>query len=138
VAAFGNPVRISNFTEFYTNLRLISVDLHVELRQGLKDVLETVADDARRWADIRGFTPPGTSGRGTGALIGMIRVGLTSKKGYIVDRASNEGFAYPRMWEYASGGERSFFRPAIKEGETRIYTGVEVVLNEVIRKWNQA
>lgn len=138
MAGSSSPARISNFTEFYSSLRLLSTELHLELRQGLKAVLEDVADDARGWADARGFSPPGTSGRGSGNLIGMIRTGLTAKKGYIVDRATNDGYSYPRHWEYADGGARAFFHPAIQQGEPKIYAGIDRVLEGVITRWNES
>lgn len=138
MAGSSSPIRVTNFTEFYTTLKLLAPELHAELRQGLRDALEDVARDARSWADRQGFTPPGRSGRGVGNLIGQIRTGLTAKKGYIIDRANRDGYSYPSRYEYQDAGARAFFHPAIKEGEGRIVASVDAVLNDVIDRWNRS
>lgn len=127
-------VRIVNFEEFYSSLRLLAPELHEQLRGGLRTVLNEIAQDARSYASAQGFDPPGRSGRGTGDLIGMIRVGLTAKKGYLVDRARHNDYPYPRLYEYSRG--RPFFHPAISAGEGKIYAGVQLVLEKVIADWN--
>jgi hypothetical protein len=109
-------------------------ELEVELKVALKEVATFVARDAESIAAFQGFAPPGTSGRGTGALIGSIRSGVTKHKAYIKESAENQGYYYPRLYEYAR--DRAFMRPAVNLNEARIYATVEAAVLALVSKFN--
>jgi hypothetical protein len=123
-------IRIVGLTELTRALRLLAPTIAVEMRAGLKGVVEMVAQEARNEAALQDFTPPGLSGRGSGALIGSIRGGVTMRKGYIVESAARDDYPYPKIYEYARN--RAFMRPAVNKNTEKIVASLDVVLDQAL------
>lgn len=132
------PVKVTGLRELRQVFRIMYPELEKELNAGLKVIVADIANAARTEASIKGFDPPGTSGRGTGLLIGSIRSGVNLTKGWIKDTASNQGYAYPRRYEYEKDGARAFFRPAIAKNEDKIYGSIALLVERAINAANDA
>lgn len=127
-------IKIIGYTELVRALRLLSPVIAVELRAGMREVVNMVAQEARSEAADQGFTPPGLSGRGSGALIGSIRAGVTMRKGYIIESAARDDYPYPKIYEYAR--DRSFMRPAVDNNVEKIVGMLDVVLDNALHSFS--
>lgn len=132
-----STIQVSGFPELIRAFRLVAVELNKELQGGLHAIVDMIAQEAVKEATLRGFAPPGLSGRGTGNLIGSIRGGVTMHSGYVKDTAKRDGFSYPRMYEYMNHRERSFLHPAIDNNKEKIYASLWAVVENVNRKFNE-
>ena len=131
-----STTQVAGYTKLMTTFKLLYPELEAALREGLREIVSQVAQTAEQVAAYQGFAPPGTSGRGTGLLIGSIRSGVTIKKGYVKDTASNKGYPYPRRFEYQHGRERAFLHPAIDLNRGNIQASLTAVVDEVSKRFN--
>jgi hypothetical protein len=133
----GPPVAVVGMKELNLALKILYPELVKDLHVGMTAIVDLVAADAVIWAGRQGFAPPGRSGRGSGALIGSIRSGTTTRKGYVKDTAMNQEFSYPRMYEYMDAGIRAFLHPAIDQNRAKIIVALNVIVEEACRKFNE-
>ena len=124
-------VYIHGYKELQRAFKMLVPELQKELNAGMRQIVRMVENDARDWADRQGFTPPGTSGRGVGNLIGNIRSGVNMTKGYIKDTANRDGYYYPARYEYQDGGARSFLHPAINQDRDKIILSIAAIVEHV-------
>lgn len=129
-----SPVVVTGLKELQVALALLYPELAAEMKVALSTIVSLVASTAREVAAFQGFAPPGTSGRGTGALIGSIRGGTTLTKAYIADYARNQDYSYPRLYEY--GLNRAFMVPAVNLNQDKIVAAVAAVVDAVVDEFN--
>lgn len=132
-----STVQIGGMTELLRTFKILYPELQKELSAGLREISAQIANEAVQIAIQQGFAPPGRSGRGTGALIGSIRSGATMRKGYVKDTAMNQGYSYPRRYEYENGGARSFLHPAIDQNKDKITAALAAVVEHVVARFNE-
>jgi len=134
-SGFGT-VQIIGYRELMSAFRMLYPELYKELNAGLRAIVKEAETSAIIFATLQGFAPPGRSGRGTGALIGQIRSGVTHTKGYLADAANRDGYYYPARYEYENGGARRFLRPAIDENHDKIYASIAAVVGQAMKAFD--
>ena len=132
-----STVQVAGLKELLRAFAIMYPELRKELSAGLREISRQVAYDAVQYAEQAGFAPPGRSGRGTGKLIGSIRSGATMTKGYVKDTAENQGYYYPRRYEYEAQGARAFLHPAIDNNRDKITASLAAVVEHVIARFNE-
>jgi hypothetical protein len=136
VADLSAAIKIEGYSELRMTFLSLSPALNEELRVGLKAIGDMVAQTAEEVAAFQGFDPPGRSGRGSGALIGGIRSGVTKHKAYVKTTARRGDYAYPRIYEYGNSRERAFLHPAIDLNRDKIYATFIAVLDNIKALWD--
>lgn len=109
------PVLLEGWTEAVRALRQVSSQVSRELTRELRDGARIVQVKAKSNAASRGLAPPGRSGRGTGGLVGGLRVFATQSTAGVRDTATRNGYGYPARYEFQNGGARAFLFPAGEE-----------------------
>lgn len=110
-------VRLEGWTELQRAFRAVDKRLPKELQLELKAAAEVVKSAAAEIAAEKGLAPPGSSGRGHGALIAGLRTFSNQSAAGVRDTASRSGFHYPAIYEYGHGRARAFLDPAAQQKE---------------------
>lgn len=107
----------------------------------LQALMNEMATKSEEEAALQGFLAPGTSGRGTGRLIGSIRGGVNLHvdyvRGYVEAHARNpiDGYAYPARYEYQNHGERAFIHPVIDRNRDKIYASLAAAVSRALERF---
>ena len=130
-------IEVQGLRSLVSAFREIDKTLVVEINQTLRGLAQDVRSRAREFALSEGFGPPGTSGRGTGALIRNLKYSVRAGSAAIRETAvSKRGTLYPAIYEFghsAKWGHRPFIIPALKSEEHHIYQSLEQMLDSLLR-----
>ena len=121
-------------------LRTFDKEIAKEVNDELRTVAKQVKDRVVQEAEAQGFTPPGRSGRGKGALIREIGYGVSRGKMYIRETANRKGFRYPMVYEFGKREEwmkRPFIKPGIDASQDIVQKGMEAALDRAAEYFNK-
>jgi hypothetical protein len=140
----GEAIQVHGLKEVLRDLGKMDPTLRRKLAAELRKLVRGAAQVAKEKAAAQGFTPPGRSGRGTGALIRDIKYrSFVSREGYvglIRETATRSGtFRYPAVFEYGHShwGHRPFLEPTRQAVQPFVYEELTRVLNEQVDAFNR-
>lgn len=116
-------VRLRGLRELDRALGKADKGLRKNLRDGLRDIADTVASEARSTASRKGL-------RDSGDLIRGIKPFVRSGSAGVRSSAMHRGFAYPMRLEYENRvggkyGPRASLNPAVEHAESDLVQDVE-------------
>ena len=125
MAASKSTIRVEGLRELQRDIARADSDLKRELRGELRKLGSVVQQEAKRIAESEGLVHSGN-------LIRKIGVSVRQDSVSIVERATRDGYPYPRIYEYARG--RAFMGPAVANKREQSMDDLEQTLYRVLRR----
>jgi hypothetical protein len=130
VPAVNETLRVEGLRELQRAFKVADVSLHRELRSSLRQVAEPVRADAERLAVAAIPT--------VGIQWSRMRVGVTTTSVYVAPRQRGTRDQRKRRPKFAGLLLGRAMEPALQHNQTRVMSGMQRVLDEVGRDWENA
>lgn len=126
----GNTVAVQGLAQLQRDLYKVNTDARREVREGLREVGQIVADQAKVLASSRMHTR-------TGDLVRKIVPTVRAQGVYVQAKATHRGFAYPGKFEFGgSNTRRAFLLPALEQKRPEVDRKMEEWLDSFLSKNN--
>jgi hypothetical protein len=119
-------IEVEGYQQLVAAFAVMAKETKPAVRKGLKPSAVLVAQEGKAQAEQRGLVL-------SGALESGIKPSIRGTTAYVRDATmrterANAPFSYPRLHEYAHGGERAFLRPALanKADEVTVVLGMAI------------
>ena len=128
-AVSGNTVVVQGLAQLQRDLYKVNTDARREVRQGLREVGQIVADQAKVLAASKMH-------KRTGDLVRKIVPTVRAQGVYVQAKAVHRGFTYPGKFEYGGGARRAFLLPALEQKRPEVDRKMEEWLDTFLSKNN--
>lgn len=106
-------VKVEGLNELIRAARKIELGMATEMTLTLKQQIGTpMSEDMKHMAEARGLVGE------THHLVDMIKPTVRGASLSIRDTATNDGYPYPKRYEYQDGGARAFMEPVVHQWES--------------------